>query len=97
MIFSGIFEKFWDKELVWGLHQWAISPWGADTPCPATQACGAHRHPLHSFLLPSYSPTSRKNRFAAQTRVLAHLAGIFDLFAQITVLRTILGKLLLGK
>ena len=68
-----------------------------EPPGHATQACGAHRHPLHSLLLPSASPTSRKNHFAAQTLVLAPLAGIFDLFAQITVLLTVLGKLLLGK
>ena len=36
MIFSGIFEKYWDEELVRGLHQWATSPGGAGTPLVAS-------------------------------------------------------------
>ncbi len=98
MIFSGFFEKYWDKEVVWGPHQWATSPRDAGTPLaapprlvgptgtPSTHSCS------HLVLLPP-----EKNRFAAQTRVLAHLAVIFDLLAQSTILRTVLGKLLLGK
>jgi len=35
MIFSGFFEKYWDKESVWGPHQWATSPRGAGTPLAA--------------------------------------------------------------
>ena len=44
-------------------------------------ASWAPRGPLHLFLHPHTSSSSRKNHHTAQTRVLAHLAAIFDLFA----------------
>ena len=58
MIFSGIFEKYWDEELVWGLHQWATSPDGASTPLAApprlvgTTGTPANHSCSHLVLLP---------------------------------------------
>ena len=46
--------------------------------------------PLHLFQHPS-TPSCRKNHSIAQTRVLAHFAAIFDLLAQRSICKTILG------
>jgi len=47
--------------------------------------------PPHLFQHPSTSSSSRKNHAIAQTRVLAHLAAIFDLLAQSSICKTVLG------
>ena len=52
---------------------------------------GPHVGPLHLFLHPHTSSSSRKNHPPAQTRVLAHLAAIFDLLAQSSIRKTALG------
>ena len=52
---------------------------------------GPHMGPLHLFLHPHTSPSSRKNHSVAQTCVLAHFAAIFDLLAQISIHKTTLG------
>ena len=46
--------------------------------------------PLHLFQHP-HTPSSRKNHPPAQTRVLAHLAAIFDLLAQSPTHKTAFG------
>ena len=46
---------------------------------------------LHLFLHPHSSSSSQKNHQPAQTRVLAHLAAIFDLLAQSTIQQTVWG------
>src|SRR6187399_578132 len=52
---------------------------------------GPHVAPLHLFLHPYSSSSSQKNHQPAQTRVLAHLAAIFDLLAQSTIHQTVWG------
>ena len=52
---------------------------------------GPHVGPLHLSLHPHTSSCSRKNHPPAQTRVLAHLATIFDLLAQSSIHKTALG------
>ena len=47
--------------------------------------------PLHLFQLPHTPSSSQKNHQPAQTRVLAHLAAIFDLLAQSSIHKTALG------
>ena len=47
--------------------------------------------PLHLFQHPSTLSSSRKNHPISQTRVLAHLAAIFDLLARNSVSETVLG------
>ena len=54
-------------------------------------SCGPHVGPLHLFQHPSTLSSSRKNHPIAQTRVLAHLAAIFDLLAQSSIHKTALG------
>ena len=60
-------------------------PWARPLPR------GPHVGPLHLFLHPHTSSSSRKNHPPAQTRVLAHLAAIFDLLAQSSIHKTVLG------
>ena len=50
--------------------------------------------PLHLFQHPHTPSSSRKNHQPAQTRVLAHLAAIFDLLAQSSTHKTALGIVL---
>src|SRR3989337_1925582 len=52
---------------------------------------GPHVDPLHLFQHPLTSSSSRKNPPIAQTRVLAHLAAIFDLLAHSSIHKTVLG------
>ena len=52
---------------------------------------GPHMAPIHLFQHPHTSSSSRKNHPTAQTRVLAHLAAIFDLLAQSSIHKTALG------
>ena len=66
-------------------------------PWPGLPGLWGPRVPPQVILAPICFSYLQKNRFAAQTRVLALLAGIFDLVAQSTILRTVLGELLLGK
>ena len=47
--------------------------------------------PPHLFQHPSTLSSSRKNHPVAQTRVLAHLAAIFDLLVQSSICKTVLG------
>ena len=47
--------------------------------------------PLHLFLHPHTSSSSKKNHHPAQARVLAHFAAIFDLLAQSTSHKTAWG------
>ena len=47
--------------------------------------------PLHLFLHPHTSSSSKKNHYPAQARVLAHLAAIFDLLVQSSTHKTALG------
>ena len=46
---------------------------------------------LHLFLHTHTSSSSHKHEYLAQERVLAHLAAIFDLLAQSTSHKTVLG------
>ena len=69
---------------------------GGPTVCPQgwrarPLPCGPHVGPLHLFLHPHTSSSSRKNYPPSQTRVLAHLAAIFDLLAQSTSHKTAWG------
>ena len=52
---------------------------------------GPHVAPLDLLLHPHTSSSSRKNHPPAQTRVLAHLAAIFDLVSQSSIHKTALG------
>jgi len=52
---------------------------------------GPHVAPLHLSFHPCSSSSSQKNPQPAQTRVLAHLAAIFDLLAQSTIHQTVWG------
>ena len=90
--FFGIFENIWRWEHIRGMYQWATSPGGAPTPPGrALVACGSHVGPPHLFQHPSTSSSSRKNPTIAQTRVLAHLAAIFDPLVQSSICKTVLG------
>ena len=64
---------------------------GCALPPGSAPVFGSHVGPLHLFLHPHTSSSSRKNHPPAQTRVLAHLAAIFDLFAQSFIHETVLG------
>ena len=63
---------------------------GGGRPLPR----GPHMGPLHLFLHPHTSSSSRKNHHIAQTRVLAHFSVIFDLLAQSSIHKTALGIVL---
>ena len=54
----------------------------------------APRGPLHLFQHPSTPSYSRKNHPVAQTRVLFHLAAIFDLLVQSSICKTNWGIIL---
>ena len=60
-------------------------------PLGAPLPRGPHMGPLHLFLHPHTSSSSRKNHHTAQTRVLARFAVIFDLLAQSFIHGTVLG------
>src|SRR5215216_825141 len=60
---------------------------GGHAPLP----CGSHVDPVHLFQHPSTSSSSRKNHPVAQTRLLAHLAAIFDLLDQSSIYKTVSG------
>ena len=64
---------------------------GHEGPGRAPLPHGPHVAPLHLFLHPCSSSSSQKNHQPAQTRVLAHLAAIFDLLAQSTIHQTVWG------
>ena len=64
---------------------------GAPTPWACPLPRGPHVGPLHLSLHPHTSSSSRKNHPPAQTRVLAHLAAIFDLRARSSIHKTALG------
>ena len=62
------------------------------TPWVRPLPCGPHVCPLHLFLHPHTSSSSRKkNHSPAHTQVLGHLAAIFDLLAQSSIHKTALG------
>ena len=90
MIFCRIFKNIWHWEHTRGGHHLATRAQGAPTPLGAPPASWAHGGPLHLFQLP-HTPSSHKNHQPAQTRVLAHLAAIFDLLAQSSIHKTALG------
>ena len=91
MMFYRIFKDFWHWEHTRRLHSgpkgWRARP----TPWARPLSCGSHVDPSHLFQHPSTSPSSRKNHPIVQTRVLAHLAAIFDLLVQSSICKTILG------
>ena len=91
MIFCRIFKNYWHWEHTWGPHHLAMRVQGAPTPGARPLPRGPHVSPLHLFLHPHTSSSSRKNHPPAQTRVLAHLAAIFDLLAQSSIHETALG------
>ena len=64
------------------------TPWACPLPHWPTVAL------LHLFLHPHTSSSTRKNYPPAQTRVLAHLAAIFDLLAQSSIHKAALGIVL---
>ena len=66
---------------------WRARPPPGHAPC----LVGPHVGPLHLFLHPHSSSSSKKYHPPAQTRVLAHLAAIFDLLAQSFIHKTALG------
>ena len=91
MIFYRIFENFSHLEHTRGPHHLATRAQGAPTPGVRLLPRGPHVALLHLFQHPHTSSSSRKNPPLAQTRVLAHLAAIFDLLAQSTSHKTALG------
>ena len=60
---------------------------GGHAPLPR----GPHVAPLHLVLHPHTSSSSQKNHHPAQAQVLAHFAAIFDLLAQSSIHKTVLG------
>ena len=84
MIFSRIFENIWHSKHNRGSSHVPMRVEGAATPWACPLPRGPHVGPLHLFLHPHISSSSRKNHPPAQTRVLAHLAAILDLLAQST-------------
>ena len=91
MIFYRIFKNFWHLEHSRGAPFGREGTGRAHPPgaCPLPR--GPHVDPLHLFQHPLTSSSSRKNPPIAQTRVLAHLAAIFDLLAQSSIQKTALG------
>ena len=85
MIFCRKFKNLWHLEHTRGTHHVPMRVEG--TPLPH----GPHVGLLHLFLHPHIPSSSRKNPPPAQTRVLAHLATIFDLLAQSSIHKTALG------
>ena len=85
MIFCRIFKNIWHSEHTRGGNHLATRVEGAPLPR------GPHVAPLHLFLHPHTSSSSRKNPHLAQTRVLARFAAIFDLLAQSTSHKTASG------
>ena len=83
--FSRIFENVWHRKHSERSQHLATRVQGA----PPTS--WAPRGPLHLFQHPHTSSSSRKNPHTAQTRVLAHLAATFDLFAQSSIHKTVWG------
>ena len=91
MIFYRIFENFWHWQHTGGCTSGPQALGARLPPGRTLQACGSHMGPPHLFQHPSTSSSSRKNNTIAQTRVLAHIAAIFDLLAQSSICKTILG------
>ena len=88
MIFCTISKNIWHWEHTWGPHHLATRVQGAPTPLGRAPCLV---DPLHLFQHLHTSSSSRKNHPPAQTRVLAHLAAIFDLLAQSSIHKTALG------
>ena len=63
----------------------------AHTPWARPLSCAPMVGPLHLFLHPHTPSSSPKNPHPAQARVLAHFAAIFDLLAQSSIHKTVLG------
>ena len=63
----------------------------AHTPWVHPLSRGPHVDPLHLFQHPLTSSSSRENPPTAQTPVLARFAAIFDLLAQSSIHKTVLG------
>ena len=74
-----------------GASTWPRGSMARPPPWGAPPASWAHGVPLHLFLHPHSSFSSQKNHQPAQARVLAHLAAIFDLLAQSSIHKTVLG------
>ena len=71
-----------------------MGPRGRGAPCRGGRALdprGQVPAPPAVFSAPDILKYSRKNPPIAQTHVLAHLAAIFDLFAQSSIHKTVLG------
>ena len=90
MIFSRTFENIWHWEHTRGTHYVPTRVEGTPTPLGRTPSSWTPHGPLHLFLHP-HTSSSRKNHPPAQTRVLAHIAAIFDLLAQSPIHKTALG------
>ena len=84
MFFLEYLRIFGTENTAGGAGTW---PRGSRAHPPASWAPVA---PLQLFQLP-HTPSSHKNHQPAQTRVLAHLAAIFDLLAQSTSKKTAWG------
>ena len=90
MIFCRIFKNSWHSEHTRGTHHFATRAQGVPTlgraTCLVVPTCPPPLTPA-----PTHFVFLQKNPPIAQTRVLAHLAAIFDLLAQSSIHKTILG------
>ena len=90
MIFCRIFKNFWHWEHTRGApfgHEGTSAP----TPLGRPPASWTPRGPPPLIPAPTHFVFLQKHPSIAQTRVLAHLAAIFDLFAQSSIHKTVLG------
>ena len=90
MIFSRIFKNIWHWEHTRGGNHLTTRVQGAPYPPGRAPASWAPRGPSPLTPAPTHS-FLQKNHHLAQTHVLAHLAAIFDLFAQSSIHKTALG------
>ena len=88
MFFCRIFGT---ENIAGGHSTWPRGPRAHPPPGARPLPRGPYVAPLHLFQHPHTSSSSRKNHHPAQTRVLAHLAAIFDLLAQSSTHKTALG------
>ena len=91
MIFSGIFEQIWHITHNEGSRHLATRVQGAPPSQGAPPASWAPRGPPPLIPAPTLFFFLPKNHQLAQTRVLAHLAAIFDLLAQSSIHKTVWG------
>ena len=94
MIFCRIFKNFWHLEHTRGPTIWPRGYRACPTPWGAPPTSWDPRGPPPLIPAPTHFVFLQKKSPIAQTRVLAHLAAIFDLFAQSSIHKTVLGVVL---